>query len=355
LPWADVAVPSLASGLMITRIGCYMFGCDFGQRLPESAPGWLKTLGSFPQWAAGTLDQGGEGAPAWAHHVRHFGLSRTAEHSFPVHPTQLYESLVGAMLLGLLLVSRKHQKFRGQIFLIFTFAYGVGRFLLEILRDDAERGSLPPALPEHILLPGALLLFSIGYLVGFSRMITNVAVQRVTQVLAFVPPIVLFFLLRPESFGNAVTNQLSTSQAVAVSTGFAAALAFSVYYKAALAHPESAMDLRLPPETDESGEKADTSRDADAGEDDDAEVASDRPVRKPRVADKPKPERDGSEGSTKTSTKKGVKTKTGAKKKKEPSAGASGSDSPPKADAGEEPTVKAETSSASTDDSDEER
>ena len=30
MPWADVAVPSLASGLAITRIGCYLFGCDYG-------------------------------------------------------------------------------------------------------------------------------------------------------------------------------------------------------------------------------------------------------------------------------------------------------------------------------------
>jgi phosphatidylglycerol---prolipoprotein diacylglyceryl transferase len=33
MPWADVAVPSLASGLLITRIGCYLFGCDFGREL----------------------------------------------------------------------------------------------------------------------------------------------------------------------------------------------------------------------------------------------------------------------------------------------------------------------------------
>ena len=57
LAWADDAVPSLASGLMITRIGCYLFGCDFGKRLPDGAPHWLKTLGTFPHWAAGTLDE----------------------------------------------------------------------------------------------------------------------------------------------------------------------------------------------------------------------------------------------------------------------------------------------------------
>ncbi|MEO8876829.1 MAG: prolipoprotein diacylglyceryl transferase family protein, partial [Polyangiaceae bacterium] len=60
LPWADVAVPSLASGLFITRIGCYLFGCDFGRRLSPTAPGWLQKLGTFPHWTTGTLD-GGEG------------------------------------------------------------------------------------------------------------------------------------------------------------------------------------------------------------------------------------------------------------------------------------------------------
>jgi phosphatidylglycerol---prolipoprotein diacylglyceryl transferase len=58
LPWADVAVPSLASGLLVTRIGCYLFGCDFGKRLPDGAPGWLKRLGTFPHWQGAMHDAG---------------------------------------------------------------------------------------------------------------------------------------------------------------------------------------------------------------------------------------------------------------------------------------------------------
>ena len=71
LPWADVAVPSLASGLMITRIGCYLFGCDFGRPLAENDPAWLKGLGTFPKWAPGLLHEGNpsEGSPAWAQSV----------------------------------------------------------------------------------------------------------------------------------------------------------------------------------------------------------------------------------------------------------------------------------------------
>ena len=46
LAWADDAVPSLASGLLITRIGCYLFGCDFGKGLADSAPRWLEIAAS---------------------------------------------------------------------------------------------------------------------------------------------------------------------------------------------------------------------------------------------------------------------------------------------------------------------
>jgi phosphatidylglycerol:prolipoprotein diacylglycerol transferase len=256
LPWADVAVPSLASGLMITRIGCYLFGCDFGQPLAANAPGFLKKLGSFPHWAEGTLDNNARGAPAWVHHHNQNLIPDDAPYSLPVHPTQIYESLVGAGLLVLLLVARRNQKFRGQIFLLFTFAYGVCRYLLEVLRDDLERGSIPPALPEHVLIPLGLTLLAVGYAVGFSKMIENETIRKVTQILAFAPALVLYFALKPESFASSVSIQLSTSQAVALSTGFAAALAFAAYYKAALAHPESAMALNLPTPEEEKAKAA---------------------------------------------------------------------------------------------------
>ncbi len=279
LPWADVAVPSLASGLMITRIGCYLFGCDFGQPLAATAPDFLKKLGSFPHWAEGTLDNNARGAPAWVHHHNQNLIPDDAPYSLPVHPTQIYESLVGAGLLVLLLVARGRQKFRGQIFLLFTFAYGVCRYLLEVLRDDTERGSIPPALPEHVLIPLGLTLLAVGYVVGFSKMIENPTIQKVTQVLAFVPPVVLYVGLKPESFASSVSIQLSTSQAVALTTGFAAALAFAAYYKAALAHPESAMALNLPPPEEEGGKGA-APKDVADEDDEDEDAEKERAARR---------------------------------------------------------------------------
>jgi phosphatidylglycerol---prolipoprotein diacylglyceryl transferase len=275
LPWADVAVPSLASGLMITRIGCYLFGCDFGQPLASTAPAWLQKLGTFPRWDPSlivTPGGGPGGSPAWIQHVKKHLIEDSALASRPVHPTQLYESLVGAGLLVLMLVSRRYQKFRGQIFLLFTFGYGVCRFLLEMLRADDERGWIPPSLPEHILLPLALALFSIGYVIGPSKMVENPTMRRLTQVIAFVPAVVLFLALRPDSFGTSATIELSTSQAVALSTGVAAALAFSVYYNAALAHPEAAMAIPLPPAL--MGEAAEEDKPASRVADEDDEEAA---------------------------------------------------------------------------------
>jgi phosphatidylglycerol:prolipoprotein diacylglycerol transferase len=327
LPWADVAVPSLASGLMITRIGCYLFGCDFGQPLAATAPGFLKTLGSFPHWPEGTLDNNARGAPAWVHHHNQGLIADEAPYSLPVHPTQIYESLVGAGLLVLLLVSRRHQKFRGQIFLLFTFAYGVCRYMLEILRDDAERGSIPPALPEHVLIPLGLLLFAVGYVVGFSKMIENPTIRKVTQVLAFVPPVAIYFLLKPQSFATPTEIQLSTSQAVALSTGFAAALAFAAYYNAALAHPESAMALNLPPPEEEGAAKKASEAVADDEDEDDADAEE-----KERAARRRARVKAGVEAASERAgaTEKGTAKKTAKKKKKPRVEGAAAGEEPVK-------------------------
>ena len=134
LGFADVTAPTLALGLALTRIGCYLYGCDYGARLGEDAPDWLVTIGTFPHWADDA------GSPAWSHHVADYGLASDAAHSFPVHPTQLYESLAGFTLLGATLLMWRHRSFRGQVLLALAALYGVWRFCIEYLRDDPERG-----------------------------------------------------------------------------------------------------------------------------------------------------------------------------------------------------------------------
>jgi phosphatidylglycerol:prolipoprotein diacylglycerol transferase len=136
LRFSDGAAPALALGLGLTRIGCYLYGCDFGGLLPEDAPGWLETAGTFPHWDDNT------GSPAWMYHVQEEGLAQSAEHSLPVHPTQLYESLAGFTLFGLCLLVWSRRKFHGQVLLTLAMAYGVWRFLIEYVRDDPGRGEM---------------------------------------------------------------------------------------------------------------------------------------------------------------------------------------------------------------------
>ena len=136
----DAATPPIALGLFFTRIGCYLYGCDFGTRLGEDAPGWLAHLGRFPHWDE--AEYGLRGAPAFLHHVSVYGLPRDAMFAFPVHPVQLYEAAVGLSLAVAAFAVFRRRTFEGQTLLVFTLAYGVIRFLLEYLRDDPERGSV---------------------------------------------------------------------------------------------------------------------------------------------------------------------------------------------------------------------
>ena len=156
LAWADVVVPTLGTGLGITRLGCFMFGCDYGRPIPDDAPGFIKAVGlRFPNWEAAfpetskMFDQGVgcmqgifQGSPAFHHHMS-IGLTHANDAtSALVYPTQLMASINGWIAFGLVLLVRKHLRFRGQAFLFFTAYYGLTRSLMEFLRGDVGRGGL---------------------------------------------------------------------------------------------------------------------------------------------------------------------------------------------------------------------
>lgn len=65
-----------------------------------------------------------------------------------VHPTFLYESLWCMVLLIILFAYRKHKKYEGELFLMYLFGYGLGRFWIEGLRTD------------QLLLPGVGIAIS---------------------------------------------------------------------------------------------------------------------------------------------------------------------------------------------------
>ncbi len=260
LPWADIAVPSLASGLLITRIGCYLYGCDFGTRLSATSPGWLQKLGSFPHLPDGTLgyDDKGQalvGSIPYAHHLKMCqemaykaaDCINLKDHSFPVHPTQIYEALVGLGLLALLLWHRKHQKFRGQIFFTFVFSYGLLRFILELWRDDEERGNVPPQMDRYLLISGGLLLFALAFIFGVSLGIPNKNVRTAARGLSVVPAIIAFIALKPGQFESDPYN-LSTSQFIGLVSAVIVSYFYAKLWEEARKNPTQAMSLGLPSE-----------------------------------------------------------------------------------------------------------
>ena len=132
--FGDNAIPGLALGLGITRIGCFFFGCDYGMRSEASY------AVSFPRWDyAGVIDRL---SPAYTAH--HESLEFTEMHglfySESVIPTQLMESLVGFLLFGLLLCRRPFVRQRGELIHWFFGLYGMARFGIEVIRGDVDRG-----------------------------------------------------------------------------------------------------------------------------------------------------------------------------------------------------------------------
>ena len=120
---ADLSVIPLGVALAFARLGCFMAGCDYGK---VSALPWAVR---FPA-----------GSPAWRDHV-HAGLipaDRAA--SLPVHPTELYEAVLGLVIIAIALGLGRRPRKDGELFVAGAATYAIGRLAIETLRGDAGRG-----------------------------------------------------------------------------------------------------------------------------------------------------------------------------------------------------------------------
>ncbi|MBD5461023.1 MAG: prolipoprotein diacylglyceryl transferase [Lachnospiraceae bacterium] len=88
-----------------------------------------------------------------------------------VHPTFLYESLWNVLVLAVMLFYRRHQKFHGEICLLYLGGYGLGRFVIEGIRTD------------QLLIPGTQIAVSqmIGILCFVGAIVTDVTVRCVRR------------------------------------------------------------------------------------------------------------------------------------------------------------------------------
>jgi phosphatidylglycerol:prolipoprotein diacylglycerol transferase len=249
--WADVVTPSLALGVVVVRLGCYLLGSDFGQPLGAGAPEWLKRLGTFPHWPAQTFD--GTGAPAWVLHVSRGLVALDAEHSLPVHPTELYEALVGMGLVALCVVGRRWQ--RGQLFCAWIFAYGTVRWVIDAWRDDPEQGRVGPYLALHHYLPLGLLALGLAWAAGPAELFSRPRVRRTAQALGLLPAIVAYWLLVPPAFAPAESAQISISQWLGWVTALLGAAACRWLLVGATVHPAVAATVPSDPGATASAER----------------------------------------------------------------------------------------------------
>ena len=131
---ADIFAPSIALGYMFGRIGCLMNGCCYGREC------------SLP----------------WA-------IRFPADHSTggaPVHPTQIYDSLLNLGLYALLEVLYRRKKFDGQVFAAYLMCYAVTRSFVEAFRGDYSEvhrhaGLTPAQVLGVAIFAAGVILFAL--------------------------------------------------------------------------------------------------------------------------------------------------------------------------------------------------
>jgi phosphatidylglycerol:prolipoprotein diacylglycerol transferase len=129
---ADIVAPSIALGYVFGRIGCLMNGCCYGREC------------ELP-WAI------------------HFPAGH-ATHGLPVHPTEIYDSLLNLGLYSFLAWLFRRKTFDGQIFAAYLISYAVLRSFVEYFRGDYPVHYLwgvatPAQLVSIAIVIGGLLLF----------------------------------------------------------------------------------------------------------------------------------------------------------------------------------------------------
>jgi len=110
----DVIAPSIALGVFLTRIGCFLNGCCYG------------TACTLP-WGVRFPDN----SPA-GYFQKIYGYQH-------IHPSQLYESAWGLVMFAVLLLAERRRRFEGFIFLLALVLYSIERFFVDMTRFyDAE-------------------------------------------------------------------------------------------------------------------------------------------------------------------------------------------------------------------------
>jgi phosphatidylglycerol---prolipoprotein diacylglyceryl transferase len=125
---ADILAPSIALGHALGRIGCLFNGCCYGRAC--SLP-WAITYPGRPG-----------GPPA----------------GVPLHPTQIYESLLNFAFYAGLAALYQRKKFDGQVFATYLIGYAFIRSFVELFRGDYPVYYFGWVTPAHLVSMAILVI-----------------------------------------------------------------------------------------------------------------------------------------------------------------------------------------------------
>ena len=112
LPLLDLAMPAISLGQAIGRVGCLLTGCCYGAECSADA----------------------------LYAIR-FPLGAEAPAGVPLYPTQIMSSIGNLILFTFLLLYTNKERFAGEVTTFYMMLYAIGRFVVEIFRND-PRGSV---------------------------------------------------------------------------------------------------------------------------------------------------------------------------------------------------------------------
>ena len=123
---ADIVAPLLALGYSLGRIGCLLVGDDYG--LPTDLPWGI----SFPNGLPPTTYSVFQSYYPWV------DLSGFQPGILKVHPTQIYESVIGFLIFLYLYKIRLTNEVAGSLFFKYLMFAGIERFFIEFIRMNPK-------------------------------------------------------------------------------------------------------------------------------------------------------------------------------------------------------------------------
>ncbi|MCC6316186.1 MAG: prolipoprotein diacylglyceryl transferase [Gemmatimonadaceae bacterium] len=151
--FADVAGIAISAGYSVGRTGCWAVGDDYGK--PWDGPLAVMFPRGAPPTTAGQLAEYGFAVPP--------GVS--PDTVIAVHPTQLYETVLGFLMFAVVWRLRNHKHAEGWLFGVYCVLAGLERFIIEFFRAKDDRFFGPFTAAQAI----GLSIMAIGVVIMLVR------------------------------------------------------------------------------------------------------------------------------------------------------------------------------------------